>query len=77
MKNAVFWDVAHCESRVNRRFGGTYGLHLQGSKIRQRGISFSRWLKPPKRRFTQDSHGTTSHKTAFFLLTSNGVTARI
>jgi hypothetical protein len=29
MKNAVFWDVAPCRSCVNRRFGGTYGLHLQ------------------------------------------------
>jgi hypothetical protein len=24
MKNAVFWGVALCRSRVNRRFGGTY-----------------------------------------------------
>jgi hypothetical protein len=23
MKNAVFWDVAQCRSRVNRRFGST------------------------------------------------------
>jgi hypothetical protein len=29
MKNAVFWDVAPCRSCVNRRFGGTYRLHLQ------------------------------------------------
>jgi hypothetical protein len=29
MKNAVFWDVAPCSSCVNRRFGGTYRLHLQ------------------------------------------------
>jgi hypothetical protein len=28
MKNAVFWDVALCRSCVNRRFGGTYRLHL-------------------------------------------------
>jgi hypothetical protein len=33
MKNAVFWDVAPCRSCVNRRFGGTYSLHLQGRKI--------------------------------------------
>jgi hypothetical protein len=31
LKNAVFWDVAPCRSYVNRRFGGTYRLHLQGS----------------------------------------------
>jgi hypothetical protein len=30
MKNIVFWDVARCGSGVNRRFGGTYRLHLQG-----------------------------------------------
>jgi hypothetical protein len=32
MKNAVFWDVAPYTSCVNRRFGGTYCLHLQGRK---------------------------------------------
>jgi hypothetical protein len=42
MKNAVFWDVAPCRSCVNRRFGGTYRLHLQGRKIRDRGTSLSR-----------------------------------
>jgi hypothetical protein len=30
MKKAVFWDVVPCRSGVNRRFGGTYRLHLQG-----------------------------------------------
>jgi hypothetical protein len=30
MKKAVFWDVAPCRSGVNRRFGGTYRLHIQG-----------------------------------------------
>jgi hypothetical protein len=30
MKNDVFWDVAPCRScEMNRRFGGTYRLHLQ------------------------------------------------
>jgi hypothetical protein len=43
-KNAVFWDVAPCRSCVNRRFRGTYVLHLQGRKIRERGTSVSRWL---------------------------------
>jgi hypothetical protein len=37
LKNAVFWDVAPCRSYVNRRFGRTYRLHLQGRKIRERG----------------------------------------
>jgi hypothetical protein len=44
MSNAVFWVVAPCISCVNRRFGGTYRLHLQGRKIRERGTSVSRWL---------------------------------
>jgi hypothetical protein len=49
MKNAVFWDVAPRRSCVNRRFGGTYRLHLQGRKIRVRGTSVSRWqqTEPP------------------------------
>jgi hypothetical protein len=29
MKNTVFWDMAPCRYFVNRRFGGTYRLHLQ------------------------------------------------
>jgi hypothetical protein len=32
MKNAVCWDVAPCRSCVNRRFGRTYRLHLQGRR---------------------------------------------
>jgi hypothetical protein len=46
MKNAVFWDVALCRSSgLNRRFGGTYRLHLHGRKIRERGTRVSRWLQ--------------------------------
>jgi hypothetical protein len=32
MKKAVFWDVAPFRYGVNRRFGGTYRLHLQGRR---------------------------------------------
>jgi hypothetical protein len=32
MKNAVFWDVAPCDSCKNRVFGGTYRLHHQGER---------------------------------------------
>jgi hypothetical protein len=40
MTNAVFWDVALCRSfELNRCFGRTYRLHLQGRKIRERGTS--------------------------------------
>jgi hypothetical protein len=39
MKKAVFWDEVQCRYCVNRRFGGTYRLHLQGRRqeeIRER-----------------------------------------
>jgi hypothetical protein len=44
MKNDVFWDVAPCRSCVNRRFGGTYCLHLQVRKTHERRANVSRWL---------------------------------
>jgi hypothetical protein len=45
MKNAVFWDVGPCGYCVNWCFGGTYRLHLQSRKIRERATSMSRWLQ--------------------------------
>jgi hypothetical protein len=40
MKNAVFWDVAPCRYCINRRFRGTYRLHLQGRrKIEKKSAS--------------------------------------
>jgi hypothetical protein len=45
LKNAIFWDVAPCRSCVNRRFRGTYRLHLQGRKICEPGTSVSRCLQ--------------------------------
>jgi hypothetical protein len=34
MKSTIFWDITPCISmKVNRRFGGTYRLHLQGRRI--------------------------------------------
>jgi hypothetical protein len=43
MKNAVFWGVAPCRcGRLNRHFGGSYRLHLQGRKIRERRTSVNR-----------------------------------
>jgi hypothetical protein len=32
MKNDIFWDVTPCGSCKNRRFGGTYRIHLQGRR---------------------------------------------
>jgi hypothetical protein len=48
MENAALWDVVPCKYCVNRRFGGTYRLHLQGTKIRVWGTSVSKWLQPPE-----------------------------
>jgi hypothetical protein len=41
----IFWDITRCSSlEVNRRFGGTYCLHLQGRRIsRARNQRESRW----------------------------------
>jgi hypothetical protein len=34
MKSIIFWDITPCSPlSVNRRFGGTYRLYLQGRKI--------------------------------------------
>jgi hypothetical protein len=73
MKNAVFWDVAPCRSCVNRRFGGTYRLHLQDRKIRERGTSSRRWKQiytapHPRRRYSSYRY--------LFYLSSSDVTAR-
>jgi hypothetical protein len=32
LRSAIFWDVVPCRSCVNRRFRGTYRLHLEGRK---------------------------------------------
>jgi hypothetical protein len=65
-KKAVFWDMAPCRHCVNRRFGGTYRLHLQDrrkkEKIRKRRTSLSRC--------SQYLHGATSQNTAFFIATA-------
>jgi hypothetical protein len=82
MKNVVFWDVALCRSCVNRRFGETYRLHLQGRRniagyfrlVAQSAATCPplRWRPyvPPKSRLTQDLHRATSQKTTFFIVTA-------
>jgi hypothetical protein len=37
MKNVVTWDVTPWGSYTNRRFGGTYGIHHRGGRIRALG----------------------------------------
>jgi hypothetical protein len=45
MKSTIFWDITPCSPlSVNRRFGGTYRIHLQGRIIcRARNQRESRW----------------------------------
>jgi hypothetical protein len=45
LKSTIFWDITPCSPlKVNRRFGGTYSLHLQGRRIRRaRNQCESRW----------------------------------
>jgi hypothetical protein len=31
----VVWDITPCSSKTDRRFGGTYHLHLQGGEVSQ------------------------------------------
>jgi hypothetical protein len=45
MKSIIFWDVTPCRLlSCNRRFGGTYLLHLQGRRNNLRkNLQVSRW----------------------------------
>jgi hypothetical protein len=45
MKSSIFWKITPCSPlKVNRRFGGTRRLYLQGRRIsRARNQSESRW----------------------------------
>jgi hypothetical protein len=78
LEESRLMDVAPCRSCVNRRFGWTYRLHLQGCNhlltlvLRSRIFLPWRWRRyvPPKRRFTQDLNGNTSQKTALFIITA-------
>jgi hypothetical protein len=57
LKKAVFWDVAQCRSGVNRRFGGTYRLHLQ-----DRGDILENILPPPSRSKSEAKKPTRSRQ---------------
>jgi hypothetical protein len=76
MKSAIFWDITPCSQlTVNRHFGGTYHLHLQGRRInRARNQRESRWQAepvPPKRRLTFNGlHGVISQKIVLFITTA-------
>jgi hypothetical protein len=46
MNVAIFWDVAQCSLFVNRRFGGTYHLLLQGWKSAEQETSVQQVSRP-------------------------------
>jgi hypothetical protein len=68
MKKAVFWALAPCSSCVNRRFGRSFRSYLLMMVPRSQILLSWRWRRndPQKRRFTQELHGATTQKTAFF-----------
>jgi hypothetical protein len=39
MNVAIFWDIAPYSPNMNRRFGGTYRLHVQGRKLAEQESS--------------------------------------
>jgi hypothetical protein len=77
MKSTTFRDITPCNPlKVNRRFGGTYLLHLQGLISRAWCQHESRWQAevwrwkryvPPKRRLNfRGLHGIISQKIVLF-----------
>jgi hypothetical protein len=45
MKSSVFWDIMPCSPlKVNRRFGRTYPLNLQGAVLAIIFMLFLAWL---------------------------------
>jgi hypothetical protein len=47
MKSISLWDIVQCSPlKANRRFGGTYSLHLQGRISRERYQRENRWQRP-------------------------------
>jgi hypothetical protein len=83
IKSTIFWDRTPCSPlKVNRRFGGTYRLYLQGRRVSRarnqceiswQAEKFRRWRRyiPPKRRLTFNGlHGVISQKTVHFIITA-------
>jgi hypothetical protein len=44
MKHGIFWDITPCSQYMNRGFGGTYHLYLQGRKSAEQETSETWWL---------------------------------
>jgi hypothetical protein len=64
----ILWDIAPCSLSVNRHFGGTYHLHLQGGKaVEQEETWLGRILL----------HGAVSRKMSTLLTTAEKLTCCI
>jgi hypothetical protein len=87
LKSIILWDITPCRTlSFNRRFGGTYRLHLQGrrnrfSKPASKQVASLlniflrpwRWRRyvPPKRRLKLNGlHGAISQKMILFITTA-------
>jgi hypothetical protein len=67
MKSSVFWDIGPCSPlKVNRRFGGTYRLHLQGRISQARYQREIRWQ-------VECQKGTTSWYQIYFKWARNSL----
>jgi hypothetical protein len=80
MNNTIFWNITPCSPlKVNRRFGRTYHLHLQGWISRVRYQRESRWQArrwrtyiPPKSQLTFNGlRGVISQKILIFRTTDD------
>jgi hypothetical protein len=73
MNSSTFWDIAPCSSCVNRRFGGTYGLHLQGRKSAEQQTSVHQAARqndfawPTERQHKKDKSKPVSDHVAFIV----------
>jgi hypothetical protein len=66
LKSTIFWDITpRSPLKVNRRFGGTYRLHLQGRRITEQETSVEAG------RFTFNGlHGGIYQKIELFITTA-------
>jgi hypothetical protein len=92
-RSTIFWDITPCSPlKANRRFGGTYSLHLQARMSRARFqrknstclhltrlIRPWRWRRyaPPERRLNSNGlHGVISQRIVLFITTAVKVSVR-
>jgi hypothetical protein len=84
LKSITFWDMTPCSPlSFNRRFGGTYRLHLQGRRryvatcffvgllnLFSRPWRWRRYVSPKRRLKLNGLQGVTSHKMILFITTA-------